>query len=66
MNKDVEQTAWANFLCATLIAGGGHLTVPDGVVVADQALEAMRIRFNNKPITHTVNGVSLLPPDKSK
>jgi len=70
MNKTVEQTAWANFLCATIIAGRGHITVPDAVHVADQALEAMKTRFDPKPklaevvpSTHTVNGVSLLPPD---
>lgn len=67
MNKDVEQTAWANFLCATLIAGRGHIVVPDAALVADQALEYMRTRFDPKPKLAEVVSIhvdaSLLPPD---
>lgn len=49
MHKLTEQQSWANFLCATIIAGRGHITVPDAVNVANQALEAMKTRFDPKP-----------------
>ncbi len=70
MNKTAEQSAWASFLCATIIAGRGHIIVADAVHVADQALEAMKTRFDPKPklaevaSIHIVpNDASLLPPD---
>lgn len=68
MDKYQEITAWPLFLCAALSQG---LLPSEAAIIADKCVAEMKARYEIKksklaeavPITHTVNGVSLLPPD---